>query len=109
MTSRGIVRFAVPGGDTRLKVRVKFARNGTIYVDDAAVYGEGQFYGSQKPGQAYRGKIAEALAAIVADPKAAAIRYTELTGKCAVCARHLEDETSVERGVGPVCAAKIGF
>lgn len=108
MTSRGLIRLAVPGGDTRLKVRVKFHKSGTIYVDDGAVYGEGQTYGSQRPGQAYRGKLVEQLTAILADPKAAAIRYSELTGSCACCGRAIENEASVERGMGPVCWSKLG-
>lgn len=108
-TSRGLVRVAVPGGDTRLKLRVKFANNGTVYVDDAAEYGEGRHYGRQAPGRGYEGDVTEALTAIVADPAAAIVAYTELVGRCGICNRHLEDETSVARGIGPVCAAKLGI
>jgi len=106
-TSNRMVRFAVPGGDTRLKVRVKFAKNGTVYVDDAAEYGYGQKYGSQRPSQSYRGLIQDELAAIVADPQAAIVRYAEITSRCGICNRKLEDGTSVERGIGPVCWRKL--
>ena len=108
-TSRGIVRVAVPGGDTRLKLRIKFAKDGTIYVDDAAVYGEGASYGRQYVGESYRGKVAAELAVIVADPKAAILAYTKLVGKCGICNRPLEHKTSVEVGIGPRCRAKLGI
>jgi hypothetical protein len=108
-TSAGLVRVAVPGGDTRLKLRIKFARNGSVYVDDAAEYGEGRNYGRQAPGRAYEGDVSAELAAVVADPQAAIVRYTELVGRCGICNRHLEDKSSVARGVGPVCAAKLGL
>lgn len=102
--------YAVPGGDTRLKVRIdKPAKGkwlGWTFVKDGAEYGEGKRYGSQRPGERYVGAIADALAAIVADPAGAAARYGELTGQCSSCNRTLEDKLSVERGVGPICWAK---
>lgn len=106
--SRGIVRFGVPNSDTRLKVQVKFARNGTIYVDDAAAYGYGAKYGQQRQGQGYRGDIIEELTAILDDPHAAVIRYAELTSRCGVCNAPLEDAASINRGMGPICATKFG-
>lgn len=102
-----MVRFGVPGGDTRLKVSIKFHDNGMIYVNDGAAYGERQTYGRQAPGQGYRGKIEDALKAILADPKGGIIRYAELTSHCGVCGRKLEDKTSVLQGMGPVCAGRF--
>jgi hypothetical protein len=107
--SRGLVRFAVPGGDTRLKLMLKFANDGRVWVTDAAVYGERTTYGCQRPGDAYRGKCADALRAVLADPTAALVAYAELTGACAVCGRHLEQADSVAQGMGPVCAGKAGI
>ena len=106
-TSRGLIRMGVPNSESRLKVSIKFARNGTIYVDDAAVYGYGQKYGQQRPGQAYSGDIADELEAILADPEAAVIRYAELTDRCGVCGTKLEDAASIARGLGPVCAKRF--
>lgn len=100
--------YAVPDGDTRLKVSVQRGDNGWIYVHDAAVYGRGQEYGIQTPGNKYEGKIIEQLRAILADPKAAALEYAKLTSRCGVCNRPLENEESVARGMGPVCASKWG-
>ena len=105
-------RYAVPGGDTRLKVMIQGVAGGKwdgwVFVKDAAEYGQGQRYGSQRPGETYRGKIEDALRAIAADPKAAAAAYGHLTGSCGVCGRHLEDKDSIERGIGPVCWGKFG-
>lgn len=107
-TSRGLVRVAVPGGDTRLKLRIKFNR-GTVYVDDAAEYGYGRHYGRQVVGGTYVGDVQDELAAIVADPAAAILAYSELVGACGICNRPLEAETSVEVGIGPVCRKKLGL
>ena len=40
------------------------------------------------------------------DPLAAQVAYGKLTGTCGYCGRVLEDEESVERGIGPICAQK---
>jgi len=106
-------RYGVPGGDTRLKVRIQHAEKGNwagwVFVDDGAEYGSGEKYGRQRPGGTYAGQITEQLAAILADPKGALRRYAELTGRCGYCDRTLEDEVSVARGVGPVCAKRHGW
>lgn len=105
-------RYAVPGGDTRLKVQIDNVTsgkwNGWVFVKDGAEYGQQQRYGSQRPGQDYTGKIEDALAAIIADPKAAAAAYGHLTGRCCICNRKLEDADSVAKGIGPICEAKFG-
>lgn len=105
--------YAVPGGDTRLKVRIDNVTSGKwtgwVFVKDGAEYGQGRKYGSQKPGQQYRGDIVDALQAIAADPAEAMAAYGRLTGTCGRCSRPLEDEVSVARGIGPVCATKMGW
>lgn len=107
-------RYAVPSGDTRLKVLIrkpaaseKWA--GFVFVSDAAQYGQRQKYGMQAPGKTYNGKIEDELRAIAADPKAAAVAYGKLTGTCSICGRPLENAESVERGIGPICAKKEGW
>jgi hypothetical protein len=106
--------YAVPNGETRLKVRVscpgkQSSWHGWIFVDDGAEYGNRNRYGRQGPGKLYTGKIMEQLEAIKADPHAASVAYGQLTGQCGVCNRKLEDETSVARGIGPVCASRLGW
>ena len=107
-------RYAVPGNDTRLKVLVRRPEPpskwaGWVFVSDAAEYGQRRNYGRQGPGRAYSGQIEAELTAILADPKAASAAYGKLTGTCGVCGRHLEDEESVARGIGPICAGKLGW
>jgi hypothetical protein len=103
--------YAVPNGETRLKVRVRKATNGRwagwIFVDDGAAYGSRQNYGRQAPGGTYTGDIVDALKAILADPYEAMVAYGKLTGTCGACGRLLEDEASIEAGIGPICAKKF--
>lgn len=105
--------YAVPGGETRLKVRIEAPVEGKwsgwVFVSDAAVYGGGRKYGRQAPGKTYSGDIVEALRAIVADPREAMAEYGRLTETCGLCGRALEDKVSVERGIGPHCAKKAGW
>jgi hypothetical protein len=110
---RGLVsgRYAVPGGDTRLKVQIDVCTEGKwagwVFVKDGAGYGQGQRYGAQRPNQTYVGKIESELRAIAANPFEASKAYGRLVGACGVCGRKLEDETSVANGIGPVCASKF--
>lgn len=103
--------YAIPGGDSRLKVKIDNVKDGKwagfVFVKDGAEYGAGQRYGTQKPGATYAGKIEDALAIIAADPKAASAAYGRLVGRCGVCGRRLEDEASVAAGIGPICAQKF--
>jgi Family of unknown function (DUF6011) len=109
-------RYAVPGGDTRLKVLVRHIPPddpdkwaGYTFVSDAAEYGRRKRYGMQRPGKLYTGEIQAELRAIMADPKAATVAYGKLTSQCGICGRPLEDEESVARGIGPICAGKRGW
>lgn len=107
-------RYGVPGGDTRLKVEIRRPSKGNwagwTFVSDAAEYGMRKNYGKVRPGESiYHGDIEAELALIVANPAAAASRYGALTGRCGICNRQLEDEASVARGIGPVCAARVGW
>ena len=104
-------RYSVPGGDTRLKLKIDNVTEGKwagyVFVKDAAEYGHGKRYGSQAPGGVYRGEIVDALRAILADPFEASKAYGRLVGVCGVCGRHLEDPVSVANGIGPICAEKF--
>lgn len=76
-----------------------FVKNGSEYTDEK--------FGSQRPGNTYYGSHADLLAAILDDPTSAMQAYGRVTGSCGVCGRTLEDEVSVERGLGPVCASRV--
>jgi hypothetical protein len=57
-----------------------------------------------------RGKDArDALQAIALDPKAAMARYGKESGICGNCASPLTDPDSLARGLGPICAANLGW
>jgi hypothetical protein len=103
--------YAVPNGDTRLKVRINRPTKqsrwyGWTFVSDGAAYGQSRNYGKQAPSGKYQGEIKEQLEAIMADPYEAMTAYGKLTGTCGACGRMLEDEESVRLGIGPVCRSK---
>jgi len=103
--------YAVPNGDTRLKLAISHGKKGGkwegySFVKDGAEYGSQERYGMQRPGQPYRGKVQDALEAILEDPKAAMVAYGKLVGRCGACGAILEDENSVAAGIGPICAQK---
>lgn len=52
---------------------------------------------------------AQQIAALMADPAAVLDAYGNRTGNCGCCDRPLKAEKSVNRGIGPVCAAKWGL
>lgn len=62
-------------------------------------------------------KLLDVLGKIAEDPRAAAIRYGKEIGRCAICNRTLTNDdtpgpdglTSIERGIGPICASKMGW
>lgn len=104
--------YAVPDGDTRLKLCVrKPGKNsryhGWTFVDDGSAYGQRTTYGKQAPEGTYQGKVQDALRAILENPLEAQKAYGHLTGVCGRCGRILEDEESIAAGIGPVCATKI--
>ena len=77
-----------------------------------------------KAGETYLGKIAggklfksrecdasteASILVAAADPEAAAIAYGRRFGQCAICARELSNQESIDRGIGPICADKFGW
>ena len=50
-----------------------------------------------------------AIAEICKDPFAAAVMHGKQTGRCSCCGRELENEESVQLGIGPICRKKWGL
>lgn len=63
-----------------------------------------EFYPVRNTGE--RSKI---LAEIAKDPQAAMLRYGVELGSCGHCGRTLTNEESRARGIGPICAGKMGW
>jgi hypothetical protein len=100
--------------ESRLRLYVEHATKpgkwlGFIFVKNGSEYGVSQRYGVQAPGESYQGKAQDAIREVLADPKAAMIRYGQETGQCGACGATLENPESVAAGIGPVCANKRGW
>ena len=107
--SRGIKQPQMRLGDYHLKTASAFSANaGAIYVTMRDVYlgkiKEGRWIPTV-PGFAH----SQPIAALLKDPTLAAIAYGERTGNCAICGRLLTAAESIERTIGPICAANYGM
>jgi hypothetical protein len=86
---------------------------GAIYVKQGRDY-EGTYLGKVLggaflPTRECDDDTKQRVLAAMADPLAAAVAYGQKFGKCAVCARDLTDPESIERGIGPICAERMGW
>jgi hypothetical protein len=82
---------------------------GAVYVKEGETYlGKvlgGRLFTARECDKDTEGRIIAAAT----DPHAAAVAYGKRFGKCAVCSRELTDSDSIDRGIGPVCAANYGW
>jgi hypothetical protein len=87
------------------------ANPGAVYVtakDNDTYLGKvmrGKFYRARECAEGQEQAIVNACA----DPGAAAVAFGKRYGACSVCGRTLENEESINRGIGPICAEKFGF
>lgn len=86
------------------------ANAGALYVKTK----DGEYMGKVLGGKFLktRGCQADQEAAIVAaanDPEAAAIAYGKREGSCAVCGKPLTKGSSIDLGIGPICAERMGW
>jgi hypothetical protein len=65
--------------------------------------------GSQRPGQMYQGKHENLLRKIAENPYEASVLFGHKIGRCGICGKTLTDPESIEAGIGPVCAKKVGW
>jgi hypothetical protein len=82
---------------------------GALYVKEA-----GQYLGKIKGGRFFGVRECSAdqekrVLAFIADPKAAAIAYGLETGVCCICNAVLTNKSSIEAGIGPICASNMGW
>lgn len=93
--------------------------NGDVYKVQKAVHGSGHLYAKKLEtigeGADAEGAFVMAKGAIFQLREswrmtlAEAEEYGLLYGVCCVCSATLTDETSIARGIGPVCAGKAGY
>jgi len=90
-----------------------YSVEGTVYKVQKAVHGSGHLYAKRlivndgtgvweyAPGMVNRLTEAQRLTVEEAE------RFGRLYGICGVCGAQLTDETSISRGIGPVCAGRL--
>ena len=82
---------------------------GTIYVKEGQTYlgkiVEGKFHRTRECTDEQTAKVAE----VAKDPAAAARAYGLRTGSCSICGRELTNADSRARGIGPICAGRMGL
>lgn len=87
---------------------------GAIYVS-YKVKGESPVYlGKIKDNTFYpsadcNGEHMSALVDVIANPAEQAKAYGRRTGTCSVCGRGLTNHASIDAGIGPICAGKMGW
>jgi hypothetical protein len=119
--AKGFKRPSYRAEGLYIKLAPANGRNaGALYVlndekREPGRYGEQRVYEGKVSGQRFfRTRNTEpttepALQRIAADPLAAAVAYGRRTGTCAICGRELTNHESIERGIGPICADKMGL
>lgn len=101
-------------------LRIKPGKGGALYVmtenrTEFGAYGEQPAYEGKITGGKFYGVRASAedtpakLLAIATDPRGEAVRYGQRTGTCSCCGRELTKHSSIEAGIGPICAEKWGL
>lgn len=101
--------YAVQDGDTLRFLRVSVrsaAPRGVSGSHGRRVFLDEQASDELYPVRAVARQIA-LLRLIVADPRAALVRYGHEIGKCGVCNRTLTDADSRAAGIGPTCASRL--
>jgi hypothetical protein len=88
------------------------ANKGGIYVKRSG--GDGAYLGKVLGGKFLRSRDCtddeeRRIVEAASDPEKAATAYGQRTGRCCICGRELTDPESIERSVGPDCAARYGF
>lgn len=67
---------------------------------------DGKFFASR---EGERHEAQKRLLVIAENPREAAVRYGQRTGRCSCCGRTLTNHASIDAGIGPICAEKWGL
>ena len=99
----------IRGGDFVFSKPAPHSKNaGSVYIKQLGEYIGKVTGGYYLPvGNVSKDTIAE-IQEICKDPMESAVAYGRRTGNCAVCARELTVKESIDRGIGPICADKLG-
>lgn len=97
--------YAVNGKRYRIDAPKDGKWEGYVFVKTGSHYHERKRLGMFSPTQGWRGTEGGALvlADVISDPEGRMAEYGKITGRCGRCHAVLEDETSRELGLGPVC------
>ena len=84
---------------------------GAVYVKKGR---DGGYLGKVMGGKFYRSRdcneeLERGILEAAEDPEKAATAYGLRTGVCAICRRTLTRGESIDRGIGPICAEKLGW
>lgn len=103
------VRLA--GCEVKLSLAKPHSKNpGSIYLTHGEEYlGKITPDGQLRPVKQLFDGLPEALAEFCQDPKAYAVKYGRITGRCCFCHLELTNRVSVYNGFGPVCARHWGI
>jgi hypothetical protein len=109
--AKGLSRIGVTLAGFKFQPAPANGKNpGAVYVKTTS----GNYLGKVLGGKLFKSRectdeMVDKITAAARDPKAAAIEYGKLTGRCAICARELTDPVSIERGIGPICESNMGW
>lgn len=96
------------GGITISPAKADSKNPGALYVKDGSVYlgkiADGKFFAANVNGQ----EVAVKVQQFIANPAEAAKVYGQETGICCICNATLKSKWRL-RGIGPVCAEKMGW
>lgn len=105
-------------GEDQLTYRLNVARStsrnaGGLYLKIDGTYAgkitpEGRFFPAWGfTGSEGAGDVEQELVRLSGNLEELVTTYGKVTGSCSICGRELTDESSISRGIGPVCATKF--
>lgn len=109
--------ISLHSGDKATGVTVKFSPGSIGSKWEGMIFaknGEGKKLGFVKDGKFQRNFVcedAEAAAVLdcASDPAKAAVAFGKAWSVCGICHKTLTNDGSIERGIGPICAARFGW